>query len=81
MNQDQNSFELDFKDGKIRVQRHSLSGQIIYQVVFSDGRKPLVLTRALHANANRFWTSIPEGRQAEAEEVGPLISEYYKSYP
>ncbi len=74
-----NFFELDFKGGKIRVQRHTLAGtQTVYQVVFSDGRKPLVLTRATHANALHFWTSLPEGRQEEAQQIGPLIEEHYK---
>ena len=27
-------FELDFKDGKIRVQRHFVSNQTIYRVIF-----------------------------------------------
>ena len=71
-------FELDYKDKKLVVQRHSLSGQVIFKVQFPDGRDPLVLTRAIHANTYRFWTSIPEGRQSEAKEIGPLITEYFK---
>ena len=74
------NFELNFKDGTIRVQRHSIGAQVIFRVTFSNKRTPLVVTRALHANAYRFWTSIPEGRQDEAEEVGALISEYFKSF-
>ncbi|OKS88709.1 hypothetical protein RG47T_4187 [Mucilaginibacter polytrichastri] len=27
----------------------------------------------------RFWTSLPEGRQVEAEKVGPLIARYFKN--
>jgi hypothetical protein len=79
MEKDQNNFVLDFKEGKINVQRHSISGQTLFKISFSDKRSPLVITRALHANMHRFWTSIPEGRQREAEEVGPLISEYFKT--
>ena len=71
-------FELDFKNGKIRIQRHLVSQQIIYRIVFSDKRSPLVVTRALTDNASRWWTSIPEGRQREAEEIGPLITAYIK---
>jgi len=69
-------FEVSYKEKKVRVQRHSLSGQVIFRVLFSDKTPPLVLHRALNANATRFWTSIPEGRQLEAEEIGPLITEY-----
>jgi hypothetical protein len=80
MEKSQNDFTLDFKDGTIRVQRHSIGAQVIFRVTFSNKRTPLVLTRALHSNAYRFWTSIPEGRQQEAEEVGALISEYFKCF-
>ena len=69
-------FDLDFKDGKIRVQRYFVAGQTIYRIVFSDKRATLVVTRALNENAAHWWTSIPEGRQKEADEIGPLIAEY-----
>jgi hypothetical protein len=69
-------FELNFKDGKIRVQRHLVSNQTIHRIVFSDKRNLLVITRALTDNAVHWWTSIPEGRQREAEEIVPLIEKY-----
>lgn len=72
-------FELDFKAGKIRVQRHLVAHQTIYRVVFSDKRSPLVVTRALTDNANHWWTSVPEGRQQEAEEIGILIANHIKA--
>ena len=72
-------FELDFKAGKSRVQRHLVANQTIYRVVFSDKRSPLVVTRALTDNASHWWTSIPEGRQQEAAEIGILIANYIKA--
>jgi hypothetical protein len=72
-------FELDFKAGKMRVQRHLVANQTIYRVVFSDKRSPLVVTRALTDNASHWWTSIPEGRQREAEEIGILIANHIKA--
>lgn len=72
-------FELDFKGGKIKVQCYFVSNQTIYRVIFSDKRGPLVVTRALTDNAARWWTSIPEGRQREAEEIGTLIADYIKA--
>lgn len=73
-------FELDFQGGKIKVQRHSLGGHTtVYRVGFSDGRAPLVITRASGTEIGRHWTSIPEGRFKEAQEVGPVIEEYIKS--
>jgi len=73
-------FALDFNNGKIEVSRHSIGEQVIFRIVFSDKRQPLVISRAAHSNAYNFWTSIPEGRQKEAEEVGALISEYFKKF-
>ena len=80
MEKNQDNFELDFKDRKIQVRRHSIGAQVIFRVVFSNKATPLVVTRAVHSNAYKFWTSIPEGRQKEAEEVGALISEYFKFF-
>ncbi|MEO8853758.1 MAG: hypothetical protein ABI359_08265 [Ginsengibacter sp.] len=73
-----NKFELDYNDVKIIVQRHSIGAQTVFRISFVDKRAPLVITRTISANSNRFWTSIPEGRQRESEEIGLLISEYYK---
>ena len=72
-------FELNFKDGMIRVQRHLVSNQTIYRIVFSDKRNQLVITRALTDNAAHWWTSIPEGRQREAKEIGALIEQYFET--
>jgi len=70
------SFELDFNGGKIKVAEHKIAGQIVFRIVFPDRRTPLVINRAEHFDAHSFWTSIPEGRQKEAEEIGALISNY-----
>lgn len=78
MEQNLDSFELDYNGGKIRVLRNKVERQTIYRVVFPDGRPPLVLTRATGTDIGRHWTSIPEGRFNEAQEIGPLIQEYLK---
>ena len=70
--------ELDFETGKIRIQKHIIDNAVVFRIVFSDKRAPLVVTRALRQNATKFWTSIPEGRQPEAEKVGAAIFAYYK---
>lgn len=79
MEKNPDNFELAFYGGKIKVQKHSPGAQVIFKIEFSDKRPLLVITRATHAEAHRFWTSIPEGRQLEAEEVGSFISEYFKT--
>ena len=74
-----NIFEVDFNGGRIRVQRLLVANQTIYRVAFSDKRNPLILTRATSDNAGYFWTSVPEGRQREADEVGAVIANYIKA--
>ena len=72
-------FELEFNDGKIKVQRHTIAGtQVIYRVMFSDGRPALTIVRAMGTSVGIHWTSVPEGRLKEAQQVGALIEQYYK---
>jgi len=77
MNSDSGTFDLSYKDEKIKVQGHSVGSQTIFRIILNS-RAPLMITRATHQNAYRFWTSVPEGRQSEAEEIGELIEKYYK---
>jgi len=79
MENDINNFEIVLLGMKLKVQKHSINGEAVFRVVYPDNRRPLVLTRAIHSEDHFFWTSIPEGRQAEAEAVGAQISQYYKS--
>jgi len=72
-------FELEVRGVTLKVERLSLPGHVAFRIVFSSERKPLVIARAINADAVRFWTSIPEGRQKEAEGVGILIEEYLQS--
>jgi len=81
MNSGNDNFEIEVAGGKAKVQRHSISGQVIFRVIFPAKIPSIVLTRATRENGNRFWTSIPEGRQREAEEIGELIVEHFKSNP
>lgn len=52
---------------------------VAFRVTFSSDREPIVVARAKGVNRPHFWTSIPEGRQKEAEGVGKLIEEYLSS--
>jgi len=78
MNPGDDNFEIEVAGGKAKVQRHSISEQMIFRVIFLVKIPPLVLTHATRENGNRFWTSIPKGRQSEAEEIGKLIAEHFK---
>lgn len=72
-------FEIRYKDVVMAVERLKLPGYVAFRVVFSSERKPLVVARAPNADMAKFWTSIPEGRQKEAEGMGKLIEEYFQS--
>lgn len=81
MNPGNDNFEIEVAGGKAKVQRHSISEQVIFRIIYPGKIPPLVLTHAIRENGTRFWTSIPEGRQREAEEIGKLIVEHFKSSP
>lgn len=72
-------FEITLNNVTMNVERLQLAGHIAFRVIFSSARKPLVLARAINADKDKFWTSIPEGRQKEAEGMGALIENYFKN--
>ena len=63
---------------KLNVQPHKTGDATVFVIQFSDRRQPLVITRARGENKPVFWTSIPEGRQEEAEKIGPMITAHYQ---
>lgn len=71
-------FDIEFDGGPARVSEVKIGTQVVYRVLFKTARKPLILNEALDRKNNIFWTSIPEGRQAEADQIGPLITNYLK---
>jgi hypothetical protein len=72
-------YETNYRSGKIKFQRHTIGGHTpVYRIAFSDGRPPLVITRAVGKEIGRHWTSIPEGRLDEAEEIGVILEDYFK---
>jgi len=71
-------FEIVVEDVTVQVAGHTIKRQEIFRLVFPDGRPALVLVQAIGADNYPFWTSVPEGRQEEAEKIGPIISAYLK---
>ncbi len=62
-----------FQEGTITVHRHLVANQPIYRAEFSDKRPPLIIAGAIGADGQPFWTSIPEGRLPEANDIGTII--------
>ena len=77
--QEKEQFEVTYGDQQLQVRRLYLANQVIFHISFPEAKPALVLTRATDHNKNRFWTSIPEGRQPEAAAIGPLIAAYILS--
>ncbi|MEO7263516.1 MAG: hypothetical protein ABIW38_01325 [Ferruginibacter sp.] len=72
-------FELEFGNGTIQVEQIQIPGQAFFRVIFSNQVAELRLLRATNASQEKFWTSVPEGRQELAQQVGSLIEKYYRS--
>ena len=72
-------FAIVYKDSLSRVTEAAIKNRRVFHIQFSDARKPLTITVGLTNEDVKFWTSIPEGRQEGAEEVGKLIAAYIRS--
>jgi len=75
-NTDDEIFSIEAYGVIITCQRLDIPKQVIYYVKFSSARKPITIARAKFVDSDVRWTSVPEGRQKEAEGVGKLIDEY-----
>lgn len=70
------NFSFDAYGVTITCQRLDIPRQVAYYVKFSSARKPITIARAKFVDSDVRWTSIPEGRQKEAEGIGDLIDQY-----
>lgn len=71
-------FEINYEEHTLQVEIIRSGKSIIYKI--TNHKKPGVffVTRAMNAEKNYFWTSIPEGRLELAEKMGALIEEKIK---
>lgn len=65
-------FQIEVQGLELNVTSHIINNNEVFRIVFSDNRPPLIINEAL-AGGRLFWTSIPQGRQKEAEFFGKLI--------
>ena len=72
-------FEIEYKGAATKVTEAEIKSRRIFYIQFPDNRKVLTLTVGKGLGDEKFWTSIPEGRQEEAEEVGKLIAAFIRS--
>lgn len=73
-------FQLQCRDKDLTVIPKNVGGDWVYIIRFLDGRPSLMLTLATQEKGGHFWTSVPEGRQKEAELIGPMIADHYRKF-
>ena len=68
---------IDYANGKcLTATKHLFGEQEVFRISFSHHRPPLLITLILRQDKNDYWTSIPKGRNAEAEVIGKLLQPY-----
>ena len=72
-------FEVQYMDSPTKVTEAEIKHRRVFYIQFTNGKRALTITVAEDNKEKKFWTSIPEGRQEEAEEVGKLIAAYIRS--
>jgi hypothetical protein len=73
----ENGLPLVYKGVRIIVTKHIIRATEIYRVIFEDRRPPLMITEAKNDKGRVFWTSVPEGRLEEAQDIAMLVDEHY----
>ncbi|QNN42697.1 hypothetical protein [Pedobacter roseus] len=72
-------FELGLDGRQITVAEHEIGSNRVFHVDFGGWKKSLVIAIGIGIRDQKFWTSIPQGRQAEAQEIGKLIAEHIRA--
>ena len=72
-------FNIDYKDQNLKIERYDVGGQAFFRISFPGKEPVLTILRAVNFNGAKFWTSMPEGKQKLAEEIGILIEQFYRS--
>jgi hypothetical protein len=72
-------FTIEYEGSAATVTEHELKEMRVFHIAFSGLRKQLVITVAEKPDGKKWWTSVPQGRQKEAEEVGKLIANYIRA--
>jgi hypothetical protein len=72
-------FEIEYEGETVQVTEAEIRDRRIFHLAYTNGRKPLTITVARDNKDVKFWTSIPEGRQEEAEKAGKLIAAFIRN--
>jgi hypothetical protein len=73
-------FDVELNGQTARVSVHTIRSARVFHVLYPDKKAPLNLTVAENPDGEKFWTSVPQGLQEEAELAGKVIAEYIREY-
>lgn len=73
-------FDVELNSQTVRVSAHTIKSARVFHIVYPDRKPDLNITIAEDTDGLKFWTSIPEGRQEEAEFAGKVIAAYIRNY-
>jgi len=79
-NNDPKVFEIMLDEQSVQVSVHIIKSAKVFHLVYPSLKDPLNLTIANADDGGKFWTSLPEGRQEEAELAGSVIAAYLREY-
>jgi hypothetical protein len=74
------TFEVELNGQMVRVSDHTIKSARIFHIVYPNRKPALNITIAENSDGLKFWTSLPEGRQEEAEFAGKAIAAYLRGY-
>jgi hypothetical protein len=77
---DPKTFEVELNGQVVRVSDHTIKSARVFHIVYPNRKPPLNITIAENSDGVKFWTSVPEGRQEEAEFAGKVIAAYIREY-
>lgn len=77
---DPKAFDMELNGQVVRVSDHTIKSARVFHIVYPDRKPALNITIAENSDGVRFWTSLPEGRQEEAEFAGKAVAAYIRAY-
>jgi len=79
-NNDPKAFDVEVNGQLAHVTIHKIRSAKVFHLKFDSRRGALNIAVAINDDGGKFWTSVPEGRQEEAELAGKAIAAYLREY-
>lgn len=77
---DPKAFDIELNGMVAHVTGHTIKSARVFHIVYSNNNPALNITIAENSDGVKFWTSVPEGRQEEAEFAGKAVAAYIREY-